>query len=464
MSRLPIPGSDSGNWGDILNGFLSVEHNSDGTLKTDGSASLASYQPISEKGQSSGYMALDSTGRGAQSPKLHASDHQSGGSDSLTGSLDANARLAIMKAGTTIGTRRGIDFIEGSNITLSVADDAAHEKVSVTIAASSTASAALAWIDVTKSPYNADNTGTNDSADAVQSAITAAAAATNGGVVYFPPGTYSFSNSGNPPAIPKNLSQRILIRGAGVDITTVKLSSATPRFLDFAATNTGDTLGNVEISDLTVDCNNQGGIHHVIIGTLANGTITPQVNIQDVTVRRCRTLNVPIVGTSGSPSTGRRNVFLSVFHSSGGLPQNNIQRIVVEDCEFNGGNYGIGIYGAAPIGIAANVYHDEIYVRRIRHYNPTAPTFFNSCVTVHLCSRGWGKRAVVENCYSQNSGDVGFELDNMTDVTVRDCIADGAFDNGFLATNFVAPANINDQRMRFINCVARRTTGSQGQG
>lgn len=37
MARLPIPGSDSGNWGSILNSFLSVEHNSDGTLNPNGS-------------------------------------------------------------------------------------------------------------------------------------------------------------------------------------------------------------------------------------------------------------------------------------------------------------------------------------------------------------------------------------------------------------------------------------------
>ena len=32
-SRLPNPGSDSGTWGNILNDYLSVEHNADGTLK-----------------------------------------------------------------------------------------------------------------------------------------------------------------------------------------------------------------------------------------------------------------------------------------------------------------------------------------------------------------------------------------------------------------------------------------------
>lgn len=42
MARLPIPGSDSGTWGDILNEYLSQVHNSDGTLKADsvGSAQL----------------------------------------------------------------------------------------------------------------------------------------------------------------------------------------------------------------------------------------------------------------------------------------------------------------------------------------------------------------------------------------------------------------------------------------
>lgn len=34
MSRLPIPGSDNGTWGKILNDFLEVAHNEDGTLKS----------------------------------------------------------------------------------------------------------------------------------------------------------------------------------------------------------------------------------------------------------------------------------------------------------------------------------------------------------------------------------------------------------------------------------------------
>lgn len=43
MTRLPIPGSDDGTWGDVLNAFLSVAHAADGTLKTGtvGTSNLA---------------------------------------------------------------------------------------------------------------------------------------------------------------------------------------------------------------------------------------------------------------------------------------------------------------------------------------------------------------------------------------------------------------------------------------
>lgn len=41
MSRLPIPGSDDGSWGTILNDYLAVEHNADGTLKKAGQITQA---------------------------------------------------------------------------------------------------------------------------------------------------------------------------------------------------------------------------------------------------------------------------------------------------------------------------------------------------------------------------------------------------------------------------------------
>ena len=53
MARLPVPGSDDGTWGDLLNVFLSVEHNADGTLKTSGSLSAKADTTTTITGTSS---------------------------------------------------------------------------------------------------------------------------------------------------------------------------------------------------------------------------------------------------------------------------------------------------------------------------------------------------------------------------------------------------------------------------
>lgn len=50
------------------------------------------------------------------------------------GTLNANARSAIKKNGTLVGTRRGINLIEGTNVTITVVDDSGNEEVDVTIA------------------------------------------------------------------------------------------------------------------------------------------------------------------------------------------------------------------------------------------------------------------------------------------------------------------------------------------
>ena len=42
MTRLPIPGADSGNWGQILNDYLMQAHNNDGTVNFLDYSALAS--------------------------------------------------------------------------------------------------------------------------------------------------------------------------------------------------------------------------------------------------------------------------------------------------------------------------------------------------------------------------------------------------------------------------------------
>jgi hypothetical protein len=68
MTRLPIPGSDDGTWGQLLNDFLSVEHNNDGTLKANGS--LASKADDSVVVHNSGNESIDGTKTFTSSPLI----------------------------------------------------------------------------------------------------------------------------------------------------------------------------------------------------------------------------------------------------------------------------------------------------------------------------------------------------------------------------------------------------------
>ena len=94
------------------------------------------------------YSTLNTDGSGANGSAITVarSDHK----HAIPSTLDTNARVAVSKnSGATTGTRRRINFIEGSNITLTVADDSGNEEVDVTIAAAAAATIVVQENDVT---------------------------------------------------------------------------------------------------------------------------------------------------------------------------------------------------------------------------------------------------------------------------------------------------------------------------
>jgi hypothetical protein len=128
MARLPVPGSDDGTWGQILNDFLVVAHNSDGTSKD-----IAQSQVTG--------LTSDLSNKVSVSRAINSGTGLSGGGD-----LSADRTLAVLddsttqrvqveQSGSLISTRKKLNFINGSNVTISVADDAANNRVNVTVTA-----------------------------------------------------------------------------------------------------------------------------------------------------------------------------------------------------------------------------------------------------------------------------------------------------------------------------------------
>lgn len=61
MARLPVPGSDDGTWGTILNDFLNVELNGDGTLKIRSDGTLANLMHVTGNESVSGTKAFSAS-------------------------------------------------------------------------------------------------------------------------------------------------------------------------------------------------------------------------------------------------------------------------------------------------------------------------------------------------------------------------------------------------------------------
>ncbi len=90
MARLPIPGSDIGNWGQILNDFLSVELNSNGTLKKAGDITQAqSDATAAGQAASTAQTTADAAGTAAQNAQNAADNAQTDATQALSDAANA---------------------------------------------------------------------------------------------------------------------------------------------------------------------------------------------------------------------------------------------------------------------------------------------------------------------------------------------------------------------------------------
>lgn len=191
-ARLPTPGGDDNNWGTILNEFLDVSHNSDGTL--------------------------------------------SGAAVSSAGAVQIGGDLGGVNIAPTVAK------IQGVGISGTPSTGQALIASSGTAAAWSTVSGTTDWFNVKQ--YGAKGDGTTDDTTAIQGAINAAQG-TNG-VVFFPAGTYLHRTE---------LLVTAPIRLTGDGATILSTACAGINFQNVyisAASSTSTTVG-LEIDHLTFD-------------------------------------------------------------------------------------------------------------------------------------------------------------------------------------------------------------------
>ncbi len=197
MSRLPNPGSDSGAWGTILNDYLEVSHNADGTLKGS-QVSSAGAEMSANKGQASGYAPLNGSSKvpaanltfGTTSGTIAAGDDSR-----ITGALQSGASAG----GDLSGTYPNPTVAKVNGVTIS-GTPASGKVLSATSASAASwqTPATNAWQFNVKA-YGALGDGSTNDTAAIQSAIDAASAyaVANSGYaeVIFPPAIYLLSSA-----------------------------------------------------------------------------------------------------------------------------------------------------------------------------------------------------------------------------------------------------------------------------
>lgn len=185
------------------------------------------------------------------------------------------------------------------------------------------------WLDVV-ADYGAIGDGSTDDTTAIQNALTAAA----GGVCFIPVGTFIVSDALTIPANTR-------IQGAGKYLTILKWADGAGDMTGAETGNTQhegllfiDTVSNVSIQDLTVDCNKAGQS----AGTNLNGLVIwsdATSDIAEFRIQNCVFKNAT-ANQNGNFGNGIRV-------SGATNPSSGISRISVEDCDFDSIDTSYGI-------------------------------------------------------------------------------------------------------------------------
>jgi hypothetical protein len=404
MSRLPNPGTDVDIWGDILNDFLSVEHNVDGTLRGDGSLGAK----ISLGGDLGGSPASP------QVTGLHLSAPLTVGQG---GTGSAAQLFPIMRGAWAAQTGYNVkDIVQFQ--TAAFLCVAAHTS-SPNITGQGAAFAAdllggkwqqlsprAAWFDVRD--YGAKLDNTNDTA-AAQAAIDACAAA-GGGTVFVPGGMMAVTT-----LILKN---HVWLRGAGMHATTIRCLSSTnaPVIKNFVSPN--GVTGNAEfcgILDIKIDGNKTGntgsGSHGVSFGTnpqYTQATGDDQFDPHHV-LQNVRIVNCAGIGFNDNGRSECRLINVDAEKNNSGGICTSFDTFL-ESC--TAGNNGVFGFSFAHGNIMANNCKAFLSGRDAATNSPG------------FSMTGAALVVTLTGCIAQNNNGDGFYINGVNSIIMSGCAAD----------------------------------------
>jgi hypothetical protein len=123
MTRLPTPGADTGSWGTILNQFLEVSHNTNGTLKTSSVRTAGAVTSVNGHAPVNGSLSLTAGNVGALST-----------STKLSGLSDTSGALSATDGQVLVYQSSGSQWVASTITSSSVSDATTSSKGIVELA------------------------------------------------------------------------------------------------------------------------------------------------------------------------------------------------------------------------------------------------------------------------------------------------------------------------------------------
>jgi hypothetical protein len=445
-SRLPVPGSDAGDWGTILNAFLGVSHNSDGTLQSSA---------LQQAGALTSMPRLDQLNVATESISLNSQKitNLANGTNPQDAAVFGQIPTNLPPNGSAGGDLSGsfpspsVAKVNGILVSGTPASGQALIATSSSAAAWSSVGGATDWINVKQSPYNATGNGATDDTAAIQNAINALSS--TGGVVYLPAGTYLL----NGTSALSLASAGVRLLGDGTVTSVIKIGSSftapeaiaitadSCRVSDLSIVGASSTIASNPACNAVEITGSQRIKIYDIFAQYINGWVIESVGsasrgnldtmFRGIVGRNCAG-GVHTKGVSGSSFQGEQ--FLTdiqlqqIGTATGGNA--NLDGLLVEDCSDV-------LAQGVNIGIATGSTGGAIHIKgacatvAVTNSDAGANAAAGGAPSIHIESSTNGSPSgVTINGGSSEGGSVAIQVDAGSDITLNGIRGHQAYTDG----------------------------------